>query len=90
LGCGSPRFISSEDESRFKEAGYLDDHGVTKFDTLYEMQTTACKVFSGNELFGTYKEHSNKFEFMTYEQYDEKVAACRKVLVDLGKKSCYG
>jgi hypothetical protein len=86
LSLSSRRFISSESESHFRDAGYLDESGLTSFDTLHELQVRSCKVFEGNELFGTYQEHLNGFEYMTYGQYDKCVDACRTVLIDLGKR----
>eukprot|EP00339_Tiarina_fusa_P021825 CAMPEP_0117030720 /NCGR_PEP_ID=MMETSP0472-20121206/22150_1 /TAXON_ID=693140 ORGANISM="Tiarina fusus, Strain LIS" /NCGR_SAMPLE_ID=MMETSP0472 /ASSEMBLY_ACC=CAM_ASM_000603 /LENGTH=682 /DNA_ID=CAMNT_0004738871 /DNA_START=125 /DNA_END=2173 /DNA_ORIENTATION=+ len=82
VGC--QRFISAETETRFRETGYLDEEGLTQFETLHELQVRACQVYSGNDSFGTYQESTNSFEYMTYEQYDECVDACRTVLMDLG------
>lgn len=50
-----------------------------------EMQTNSCKVFAKNDLFGTYSEASQAFEFMSYSEFAHKVDLCRSVLKDLGK-----
>lgn len=82
---GGVRFLSTESEKEFQESGILDENGLTVFDTLHEMQTRACKVYAKNDLFGTYQEESKIFEYMTYEEYDEKVNQCRATLKTLGK-----
>jgi hypothetical protein len=82
---GSVRFISSEREKDFQELGFLDENGLTVFDTLHEMQVRACKVYAQNDLFGTYQEGSNSFEYMTYDEYDNKVNQCRAALKTLGE-----
>ena len=81
------RFISTEQTEEFQKLGILDDQGLTVFDTLHEMQVNSCKVFSPNELFGTYDEASNSFLYMTYDEYSQKVNQCRALLKDLGKES---
>jgi len=48
------------------------------------MQVNSCKLFSQNELFGTYDEESKNFRFMTYDDYDQKVSQCRTLLKELG------
>ena len=67
------RFISTEHEKECQELGLLDEDGLTVFDTLHEMQVNSCKVFSENDLFGTYQEDSNSFEYITYQDYADKV-----------------
>jgi hypothetical protein len=79
------RLISTEQEKHFQELGIIDDQGLTVFDTLHEMQVNSCKVFSQNELFGTYIEESESFQFMTYDEYSQEVDRCRVLLKDLGK-----
>lgn len=79
------RSISTEDEKVFQEMGLLDDHGLTVFETLHEMQVNSCQVFAQNELFGTYDEDSKNFLFMKYNEYDQKVNQCRSLLKDLGR-----
>lgn len=64
--------------------GFVDEDGLTVFETLHDMQVRSCKVFSDRELFGTYSEESNKFEWMTYAQYAEKVDTCRAFLQSVG------
>jgi hypothetical protein len=81
----SARFSSTEREKKFQELGFLDEKGLTTFDTLHEMQVRSCKVYAENDLFGTYQKDSNSFEYMTYEEYGDKVDKCRATLRDLGK-----
>jgi hypothetical protein len=69
---------------KFRELGYVDEDGLTVFDTLHDMQVRSCKVYSERELFGTYSEDSRKFEWMTYAQYAEKVDTCRVFLQSVG------
>ena len=81
------RFLTTESSSkqRFQEEGILDQDGLVQFDTLHEMQSRACAVFENNQLFGTFSESSESFEYMTYGEYGRKVNQCRMVLKDLGK-----
>ena len=81
------RFLTTESSSkqRFQEEGILDQDGLVQFDTLYEMQSRACAVFENNQLFGTFSESSESFDYMTYGEYGRKVNQCRMVLKDLGK-----
>jgi hypothetical protein len=81
---GSVRFISSEKKD-FQELGFLDENGLTVYDTLHEMQVGACKVYAQNDLFGTYQEGSNSFEYMKYDEYGKKVDQCRAALKTLGE-----
>jgi hypothetical protein len=76
--------FSSENEKHFHELGYLDERGLTVFDTLHEMQFRSCQVYAQNDLFGTYNPKSDKFEYMTFEEFSQKVHECRAVLKDLG------
>eukprot|EP00538_Stauroneis_constricta_P006405 CAMPEP_0119558638 /NCGR_PEP_ID=MMETSP1352-20130426/10914_1 /TAXON_ID=265584 /ORGANISM="Stauroneis constricta, Strain CCMP1120" /LENGTH=721 /DNA_ID=CAMNT_0007606049 /DNA_START=116 /DNA_END=2281 /DNA_ORIENTATION=+ len=78
------RFISTEAEKHFQSLGYLDEEGLTKFDTLHEMQTRACAVYADNDLFGTYNGDTNQVEFETYADFADQVDRCRAVLQDLG------
>ena len=84
IGSDATRFISTAQTEEFQKQGILDDQGLTVFDTLHEMQVNSCKVFTQNELFGTYDEPSNSFLFMTYDEYNQKVNQCRALLKDLG------
>jgi hypothetical protein len=68
----------------FYERGYVDEDGLTVFDTLHEMQVRSCQVFAKKELFGTYSEDSKQFEWMTFREYGEKVDACRAFLQSVG------
>lgn len=78
----SPTSMSMAD---FQAQGLVDSQGLTVFNTLHELQTTACKVYSDNELFGTFSEASGHFEYLTYKDFGEKVDECRAVLKHLGK-----
>ena len=77
-------FPNPERTAKFQELGLLDDEGLTVFETLHEMQSNSCQVFSDNELFGTYNPETESFEYMTYQEYDDNVVSCRRVLQDLG------
>lgn len=81
----SRRFITTEQERSFREEGILDEMGMTAFSTLHELQANSSRVYAENELFGTYQEDSNKFHFMTYDDYNQKVNQCRALLKDLGE-----
>ena len=85
LPAAQVRFISSEDERKFQEMGYLDEDGLTVFDTLHEMQQRACAVYSENEIFGTYQEDTNSFEYITYSEYNDRIDKARSVLKSLGE-----
>ena len=69
----------------WKERGIIDDRALVSFETLHEMQVNACEVYSANNVFGTYTEASKSFEWMTYNEFGNKVNQCRSVLKDLGK-----
>ena len=84
LSNGSTRSISSERKEEFQELGYLDERGLTVFDTLHEMQVRSCTVFDENKLFGSYNEAENSYKYITYGEFDDKVNKCRAVLKDLG------
>lgn len=77
-------FPNPERTEKFQQLGLLDEQGLTVFETLHEMQSNSCRVFSDNELFGTFNPETKQFEYMTYAQYDDNVEACRLVLQDLG------
>jgi hypothetical protein len=88
-GTASLRSMSTnvsvtEDDKAFQEKGFLDERGLTVFDTLHEMQVRSCQVFAPRKLFGTYSKESNKFEWMTYQDFDNAVNKCRVVLKDIG------
>lgn len=67
--------------------GYVDDRGLTVFDTLHEMQERSCAVFADKDLFGTYNEEIKDFEWMTFDDYANKVHQCRATLQDLGEST---
>jgi len=64
-------------------ANWLTEDGFTQFDTLHEMISRSTRVFADNELFGTYSAESNQFEWITFQDYEEKVHQCRSALKDL-------
>lgn len=66
----------------FQRRGLLDDRELTNYATLHELQVHSCEVYAQNELFGTYSEHSKTFEYMTYQEYADRVDECRRVLRD--------
>lgn len=57
---------------------------MTAFNTLHELQVNSSLVYSENELFGTYEEESKGYNYMTYDEYNQKVNKCRSLLKDLG------
>lgn len=61
----------------------LDKNNLLVFKTLHELQRNACQVFAGNNLFGTHNASLNKFEWMTYKEYNDKVSNCRRVLKEV-------
>jgi hypothetical protein len=77
--------IGSTDFEVKYEPGLLDNQGMTVFNTLHELQEVACKVYANNDLFGTFSEQSQKFEYLTYKEFGHKVEECRAVLKHLGK-----
>lgn len=79
-----PSVLSPDRLQAFREKGFIDENGLTLFDTLHEMQVRACQVYAADDLFGTYSPDSKKFEWMTYHDYDVKVQTCRTMLKDLG------
>jgi hypothetical protein len=85
LPNGASRCISTEREKHLQEVGYLDEKGLTAFDTLHEMQLRSCAVFAENDLFGTYDPESEKFVYETFQDYANQVDRCRAVLKDLGE-----
>lgn len=76
--------LSTDRLQSFQELGYVDDNGLTTFDTLHEMQVRSCAVYADNDLFGTYNPASEQFEYETFAKYGQLVDQCRAVLKDLG------
>ena len=76
---------ATADFSQFQEQGIVDSDNLIKFDTLHEMQTRSCLVYEKRELFGTFSNKSNQFEWMTFKEYGDKVDQCRAMLKDLGE-----
>lgn len=83
----SRRSVSTDQEKHFQELGVLDDQGLTTFNTLHELQVNSSLVFKDQELFGTYVEESKSYDYITYDEYSQRVNKCRVLLKDLGKKS---
>jgi hypothetical protein len=77
--------VNDVDVERFQKLGYLNEQGLTQFDTLHEMQVRSCQVYAPNPLFGSYSESSKAFEWMTFAQFDTQVQKCRTLLKDLGE-----
>lgn len=77
--------LSPQDVEAWKARGILDERELTVFETLHEMQVNSCEVYSKNKLFGTYAEASKSFEWMTFQEFADKVNQCRSVLKDLGR-----
>jgi len=77
---------------KWQELGYVDDKGLTVFDTLHEMQVRSCQTYGKNNIFGTYSADKGEFEWMTFTEYGEAVDKCRAVLKDIGtlRESCVG
>jgi hypothetical protein len=85
LPNGASRCISTEQERHFQEMGYLDENGLTVFDTLHEMQVRSCAVFAENDFLGTYDPESKQFAYESFQDYANQVDKCRAVLKDLGE-----
>ena len=84
VGKRSVANASAADIQAWKDRGVLDEYECTTFTTLHEMQVHSCEVYSKNQLFGTFTESSQKFEWMTFGEFADKVDQCRTVLKDLG------
>ena len=83
----SRRFITTDQEKHFQELGVLDAEGLTTFSTLHELQANSALIFKENELFGTYTEESKSFNYITYDEYNQRVNRCRTLLKESGKQS---
>lgn len=80
------RSYSSLTPEELLARGVVDEKGFTRFDTLHEMQVNSCLAFANKDSFGTYDKETERFEFITYEEYGRRVDDCRAVLRDLGVK----
>lgn len=80
----SRRFITTDQEKHFQELGVLDEQGLTRFNTLHELQVNSTLVFKDNELFGTYAEESKSYNYITYDEYNQRVNKCRTLLKESG------
>lgn len=74
---------------KWQDMGFVDEKGLTVFDTLHEMQIRSCLTYAQNDLFGTFSPGDGKvkkasFEWMTFEEYSTNVDKCRTILKDLG------
>ena len=74
----------NNDGKGYQNEGWMDSDGLTVFNTLHELVDRSCHLFADRKMFGTYNEEVNKFEWMTYANFDDKVHQCRAVLKDLG------
>lgn len=83
----SRRFITTDQEKHFQELGVLDAEGLTRFNTLHELQANSALIFKDNEIFGTYTEESKSFNYITYDEYNQRVNRCRTLLKESGKQS---
>jgi len=61
-----PQFASKTEQ--WQHEGILDERGLVNFDTLHNMQVRSCRVFSEKNLFSTYSEESQNFEWMTFKE----------------------
>ncbi|GMI27827.1 hypothetical protein TeGR_g2502 [Tetraparma gracilis] len=66
------------------ETGPHMQDGLLQFTTLHEIQTRSAAQWSSKPLFGTYD--AGAFGWMSYGEFDEKVARARAALVGLGVK----
>lgn len=85
ISTNTRRSISTQREQHFQDIGYLDEENLTIFNTLHEMQVRSCQVYAENDLFGSFDETHNKFNYITYKEFGNQVDNCRTVLRDLGK-----
>lgn len=60
--------MTIEQRQKFYEMGYVDDRSLLCFDNLHDMQLRACDVFSTKNLFSTYSDETEKFEWMTFNE----------------------
>lgn len=77
------RYQSSS--SSLQDRGVMDSNNLLQFATLHELQRNASDAFAPNPLFGTYEAAADEggggeFKWMTYEEWGQKVDACRTVL----------
>lgn len=77
---------SNERIDSLQAAGVLDGVGLTKFDTLHELQLSSCAVFDSRLIFGTYFKEGDggSFKWMTYQEFSYLVDKTRAVLRDIG------
>ena len=61
-----PQFSSQTEQ--WQHEGILDERGLVNFDTLHNMQVRSCRVFAHKNLFATFSEESQKFEWMTFAE----------------------
>ena len=84
--ASAKQFSTQSSIEDLQSQGILDEHELLRFNTLHELQKNACAAFPDNTCFGTYVETNKKgdYEWMTYQDFGEKVNLCRSVLKDLG------
>jgi hypothetical protein len=73
------------DQEKWQKEGFMDEQGLTVFETLHEMVDRSTQVFGPKHLFGTYSETSKEFEWQTFSDYRQQIDECRAVLKNLGK-----
>ena len=73
---------------KWQELGYVDEKGLTLFNSLHEMQVRSCATYAENELFGTYTQGEDgkegSYQWMTFKEFARNVDKCRAVLKDIG------
>lgn len=81
--------FSTDSHADLQQNGALHQNNLLQFDTLHELHVNASAAFSNNPLFGTYTETDGQdpsYQWMQYDEFGDKVTACRAVLKDLGVK----
>ena len=69
-----PQFASKT--AQWQHEGILDERGLVNFDTLHNMQVRSCRVFADKNLFATYSEVTQKFEWMTFAECTCSITLC--------------
>jgi len=62
----APPVLSKTEQ--WQQRGILDERGLVNFDTLHNMQVRSCEVFAHKNLFATFSEESQSFEWMTFQE----------------------
>jgi hypothetical protein len=80
-------FNFTPEEQGWYDQGIIDERGLTVFDNLHSMQVHSCHVFRNKPLFGTFSDDTKAFEWMSFQEYADRVDQCRAMLKDLGELS---